>query len=196
MKTLLRLVLLGVIVYLLYTSGVLSRLLELLPTSIDPSTTPEINVTIHPIVIESSAAPAPISPTSTTLAFPTSSPVAAEPTTLPLTTETPLPPPTIIIPEPPPTLGAAPTPTASAGFTIVVETPRDGETLRVSPALIIGQTQPDALVSANDVVGFANAEGRFSLSVPLQAGPNILEVLASNAAGEQVFTILTVLYQP
>ena len=202
MKNLLLLALIALAAYLLYTSGTLSRLLE---GQIDLNSTPEISVTIYPPVIESTGTSGAGSPDGGTGSIPTPTfsnptvrlpPVGDPPTATPLPTDTPLPPPTIIIPEPPPTLGPEPTPTASSTFTITVETPRDGETLRFSPVLVIGQTQPDALVSVNDSVGFANAEGRFSLSLPLQEGPNVLEVIASNAAGEQVFVILTVLYQP
>ena len=119
-------------------------------------------------------------------------------TQAPIATEippTPLPP-TIIIPPPVPTLAVANTPTPSAVFTVTVETPQDGETTHFSPLLVIGQTAPNAIVSANDTVGLANAEGRFSLSVPLEAGPNVLEVIASKSTGEQAYVILTVLYQP
>lgn len=193
MRILLLLALIALAAYLLYTSGVAARLL---PETIDftPGPTATLRVTIYPVVIEGSSSPIQNSPVPT--AALTIAPTLDLSTPTPILTDTPLPPPTIIIPEPPPTLGPEPTPTASSTFTITVETPRDGETLRFSPALVVGQTQPDALVSVNDTVGFANAEGRFSLSVPLREGPNILEVLASNIAGEQVFVILTVLYQP
>jgi len=188
MRTVLRLVLLGVIVYLLYASGILARVLEIVSGPAAAEATPRVNVTIFPVVIEGSRVPGRTDPTLISTAPPTAA--------IPLTTETPLPPVTIVFPEPPPTLGSRPTPTAQSSFTIAVEAPRDGETLRVSPTIVIGQTQPNALVSVNDTVGFADAAGRFSLSVPLAEGPNILEVLASNTAGEQVFVIVTVLYQP
>jgi hypothetical protein len=68
--------------------------------------------------------------------------------------------------------------------------------LRVSPVSVIGQTAPNAVVSVNDVVTIANPQGRFNVSIPLQEGPNVLEVIASNSAGEEVYVILTVLYQP
>lgn len=187
MRNLLLLALLVLAVYLLFRSGIPSRLLQ---GRADPSAAPELFVTVYPPVIESLSTPAQGNPASTTAA------TVALPTVTPLPAATPLPPPTIVVPEPPPTLSAQPTPTASSTFTITVETPHDGETLNVSPVLVIGQTQPNALVSVNDSVGFADAEGRFSIALPLQEGPNVLEVIASNAAGEQVFVILTVLYQP
>jgi hypothetical protein len=192
MKNLLLLALIVLLVYVLYTNGTLSNLVPGLP---DPNATPAIEVTIAaPIRIDATASARPdaldpaISPTDTLPAeLPTSTPLPAQAT---------VPPPTIIVLEPPPTLPIAPTPTPASVFPLTIETPRDGETLHASPWLVIGQTQSNALVSINDVVGFANAEGRFGLSVALQEGVNVLEVIASNTAGEQVFVILTVVYQP
>ena len=57
-------------------------------------------------------------------------------------------------------------------------------------------TAPNAVVSVNDVVGIANADGHFSLMVPVQAGPNVLEIIASQPDGQQTFIIVTVMYQP
>ncbi|HLF24888.1 MAG TPA: hypothetical protein VJG32_01015 [Anaerolineae bacterium] len=186
MRGLLLLVLLALIVYALYANGTLSNVIPSVPA---PGGTPTISVTVispprgefGPTPTQPGAAPTVI------FDVPTATAVPIQPT---------VPPPTIIIPEPPPTLPIDPTPTPASNFPLTIETPRDGETVYTSPYLVIGQTQPDALVSVNDVVGFANAEGRFSLSAPLQPGVNVLEVLASNAAGEQVFVILTIVYQP
>jgi len=217
MKKLLGIALLVLIAYYVYTSGILSRSVQ------DPSnanSTPEIFVTVYsPYGTGSKTATLPPAATSPVKVIPvvpslptgTSLP-AATMTALPALNATPVPavteapiateipptplPPTIVIPPPAPTLAAANTPTPSAVFTVTVETPQDGETTRFSPLLVIGQTAPNAIVSANDTVGLTNAEGRFSLSVPLEAGPNVLEVIASKSTGEQAYVILTVLYQP
>lgn len=195
MRALLLLILIVLVVYLLYTNGTLSELIPGLP---DPKSTPAISVTFSaPIRIDASATPAPAETLSApTLAPPAPAPVVDTPTASPLPAQPSVPPPTIIIVEAPPTLAVSTTPTPASDFPLSVETPLDGETLRASPWLVIGQTQPNALVSVNDVIGFANAEGRFGLRVTLQEGANVLEVIASNAAGEQVHVILTVLYQP
>ena len=77
-----------------------------------------------------------------------------------------------------------------------MDTPHDGDTTNTSPLLVTGVTAPNAIVSVNDVVGVANGEGRFDLLVPLQAGPNVLEIIASEPNGQQTFVIVTVMYQP
>lgn len=195
MRALLLLVLIVLVVYLLYSNGTLSNLIPSLP---DPDATPAISVTISaPIRLGGSVTPAPVEPFASPVAIaPTSVPVIGTPSASPLPAQPTLPPPTITVFEAPPTLAVETTPTPASDFPLAVETPLDGETLRASPWLVIGRTQPGALVSVNDVVGFANEEGRFALAIALQEGVNVLEILASNTAGEQVFRILTVVYQP
>ena len=191
MKNLLVLAAIVLIAYYVYTSGILSRAVQSNPSN-DNS---KISVTVYsPFGTGSTKTPRSNQATSTALppinVTATSAPVNIEPT--PFTP----PPPTIIVPIPAPTLAAVTTPTPSSAFTLTLETPHDGETLHISPVLVIGQTSPGAVVSVNDAVSIANPQGRFSLAVPLQEGPNVLEVIASDSAGEQVFVILTVLYQP
>ena len=182
MRTLLGLLLIAIIVYLLYTSGVLDEALQSLNEAAGPTSTISIQVqspSLDATGTRPADAPAPM-PSSTAA---------------PIATAT-FPPPTIIIPETPPTLAVSTTPTPASSFPLLIEQPADGQTLNSTPALIVGRTQPDALVSVNDTIGFAGGDGRFTLSVDLEEGPNVLEVLASNINGEQVFVILTVLYNP
>jgi hypothetical protein len=202
MKNLLILILLAVVAYLLYTSGTLSRVVKGVQTAV-PSlgtltidgATPEISVTVYspygtgrtPTPAQSTVvAPQPVAPVAT------ARPIAIEPTAFLITP----PPPTIIIPPIPPTLAVATTPTPSSLFVITVDSPREGETVRATPLTVRGQTTPGAVVSANDAVAIADAQGRFALTVPLDPGPNVLEIIASKTSGEQVFAILTILYQP
>jgi hypothetical protein len=207
MKNLLILILLAVIAYLLYTSGTLSRAVKSVQTAVPAlatitgdDSTPEISVTVYSpygtgrtpqpvqatIVAPQPIAPQPVAPQ------PTAQPVPLEPTAFLITP----PPPTIIIPAIPPTLAVATTPTPSGIFVITVDSPREGETVRSTPLTVQGQTAPNAVVSVNDAVAIADASGHFSLTVPLDPGPNVLEIIASKTTGEQVFAILTILYQP
>ncbi len=191
MKNLLVLAAIVLIAYYVYTSGILSRVVQSNPSA-DNS---QISVTVFsPFGTGSTKTPRSNQATSTALP-PIGSTATPEVVNIEPTPFTP-PPPTIIVPQPAPTLAGIATPTPSSAFTLTLETPHDGEVLHVSPVLVIGRTSPGAVVSVNDAVTIANPQGRFSLSVPLQEGPNVLEVIASDAAGEQVYIILTVLYQP
>ena len=196
MKNLLILILLAVIAYLLYTSGTLSRAVKIAQTAVpniatlaSDGTTPEINVTVYSPYGPSTQTPV---PPPVTVVVPGPQPTRAEPTVFLITP----PPPTIIIPAIPPTLAVPTTPTPSSLFVITIDSPHEGETVRTTPLQVRGQTTPGAVVSANDAVAIAGADGRFALNVPLDLGPNVLEIIASKTTGEQVYAILTILYQP
>ena len=201
MKNFIILVLLGIIAYLLFTSGILQRAVQSPQTLLTPqgaplnaNGTPQISVTVYsPYGTGGNQTPG-VDPTPgreppLTLLPPTDGTVPDVPIFTP-------PPPTIIIPEIPPTLALPNTPTPAATFTITLDAPRDGETTNASPLLVSGFTLPNAIVSVNDTVGLAAADGRFTLTVPLEPGPNVLEIIASKPTGEQAFLIITVLYQP
>ena len=59
-----------------------------------------------------------------------------------------------------------------------------------------GRTTVDALLSVNDSVLEVDEEGRFAFAMDLEEGPNVIEVVASNALGEQFDEVLLVIYEP
>ena len=204
MKNIIILLLLGVVAYLLYTSGILNRAVQSMPQLLastpNPDETPQISVTVYSPYgtgkTPAPNAPAPNAPASSIATAPPLITAVPQPTTFP---DVPIfvpPTPEVIVPEIPPTLALPNTPTPAAPFPLTLNAPRDGETTDTSPLLVSGVTAPSAIVSVNDVVSVANVEGRFDLLVPLQAGPNVLEVIASQADGQQAFAIVTVMYQP
>jgi hypothetical protein len=67
----------------------------------------------------------------------------------------------------------------------------DADTLTV-----IGRTRVDAVVTINDDIVEPNIDGEFSLEVPLGLGPNIIEVVASVASGEQMDLVIVAIYLP
>jgi hypothetical protein len=52
------------------------------------------------------------------------------------------------------------------------------------------------VVTINDTVVEPDIDGEFSLDVPLEEGPNIIEVVASVASGEQMDLVLVAIYLP
>ena len=201
MKNIIILILLGIIAYLLVTSGVLNRAVQSVPQLLagtpNPNETPHISVTVYSPYGTGATAPGPRATPAPSLAPATTliTPIP-QPTTIPDVPIFALPTPVIIVPDVPPTLAVSNTPTPAADFQIALDTPHDGDTTNASPLQVTGLTVPNAVVSVNDVVGVANGEGRFSLTVPLQVGPNVLEVIASQPNGQEAFVIVTVLYQP
>jgi hypothetical protein len=51
-------------------------------------------------------------------------------------------------------------------------------------------------VSVNDTVVLAAADGSFTAEIPLEEGPNLVEVIASDEAGNETWLTLTVTYEP
>lgn len=59
-----------------------------------------------------------------------------------------------------------------------------------------GRTTVDALLSVNDSVLEVDEEGRFAFAMELEEGPNVIEVVVSNALGDQFDEVLLVIYEP
>lgn len=91
-----------------------------------------------------------------------------------------------------------PTPVATVGelFLQLVE-PAETEVITDAGSLAVaGRTRVDAVVTINDTIVEPNIDGEFSLDVPLEEGPNIVEVVASVASGEQMDLVLVAIYLP
>ena len=144
-----------------------------------------------------------IAPTLTPVAIPT-----ATPTPIPMPTATPTPTPTpapYILPTP----MATPIPTLTP--TRVPEAPQPGELLldvsldednRVvrSPEVSLGgRASPDATVSVNGQLLDQDTHGQFlanQSTAPLKEGPNLIEVIGSDLAGEVRSAVMTVIFTP
>ena len=61
---------------------------------------------------------------------------------------------------------------------------------------VAGRTRVDAVVTINDSVVEPDIDGEFSLDVPLEEGPNIIEVVVSVDSGEQLDLVLVAIYLP
>jgi hypothetical protein len=70
------------------------------------------------------------------------------------------------------------------------------ETVVAAPQVnVVGEVSAETVLTINDEIYLLPA-GAFSQAVPLEEGPNVLEIVASDAAGNEVYLILTVTYQP
>ena len=77
-----------------------------------------------------------------------------------------------------------------------IEAPNSSEVV-VSQAEyeIRGRTSLDATVSVNDTVVDVDGDGRFSQKLTLDPGPNLVEVVASSANGDETSAVLTIIYE-
>jgi len=96
-----------------------------------------------------------------------------------------------------PTLPPTTTPTA---LFLVITQPTDGAQVSASNIGITGKTIPGAVVSVsiNDEIEIviAGQDGKFTIAVALEEGPNLIEVVASDQQGNEKFATVTVIYIP
>ena len=79
---------------------------------------------------------------------------------------------------------------------LALTSPADETVVSVPQVDVLGQAAPETVITINDSVVVVGASGQFSATVPLQAGPNSLEVLASDIDGNQVSVKRVVTYDP
>jgi len=119
--------------------------------------------------------------------------VAAENTAVPASPASPAAPqPTAVLPS-----AAAPLPIETAGaLALQVFSPQDEAVVNTAEVQVTGVTSPGAVLSINDVILIAGADGSFTAAVPLEEGPNLIEIVASDAAGDETSLLLSVTYEP
>ena len=86
-----------------------------------------------------------------------------------------------------------PSPAAEA-LSLAITKPADEAVVEVSRITVSGKTLADAVVSINGVIADVDYQGIFTGEINLDAGPNIIEVVASDFYGNEKVAILTVIY--
>ncbi len=81
-------------------------------------------------------------------------------------------------------------------LTLKVTSPSDESVVNVRSTIVTGETIPGAVVSVNGELADVDAGGKFRLNVPLEEGPNVLEIVASDDTGSERATILRLIYEP
>ncbi len=96
------------------------------------------------------------------------------------------------------TITTSPTQIATAGelFLQLVEPVELEVFTNLGSLTVAGRTRVDAIVTINDTMVEPNINGEFSLDMALEEGPNIIEVVASVASGEQMDLVLVAIYVP
>ena len=92
---------------------------------------------------------------------------------------------------------AAPPLVLSSGSLVVTLTSPADETVVSTPQVdVAGQAPVETVISIGDSITVVDASGQFSIPVPLEEGPNSLDIVASDPDGNQVSVTLTVTYDP
>jgi hypothetical protein len=88
----------------------------------------------------------------------------------------------------------SPTSTAKEALSLAITGPADEAVVNASRIMVSGKTLADAVVSINGAIADVDYQGIFTGEVNLDAGPNIIEVVASDFYGNEKSAILTVIY--
>ncbi|MFC1992847.1 hypothetical protein ACFLV3_03445 [Chloroflexota bacterium] len=88
----------------------------------------------------------------------------------------------------------APTSTATEALSLAITGPADEAIVSASRITVSGKTLADAVISINGAIADVDYQGIFIGEVNLDAGPNIIEVVASDFYGNEKSAILTVIY--
>lgn len=96
---------------------------------------------------------------------------------------------------------AAPDPTATPAavdeFFLSIDSPESIEVITTESSILVsGRTRIDAVISVGDTFADVDEDGHFQVTVVLDEGPNIIEVVASIETGEELAEILVVIYTP
>lgn len=83
-----------------------------------------------------------------------------------------------------------------APLTLQILSPQDEAVVDTPQVDVTGSASAGAVVSVNDAILIVGADGRFSTTIDLDEGPNLIEVIASNDNGDEMSVILTVTYEP
>lgn len=84
----------------------------------------------------------------------------------------------------------------SGSLTVNLLEPQDGDTVDIAVVTVQGEAPPETVVSVNDDILVVGADGHFESNVALEEGPNVVEIVASDLAGNEVSFVVPVAYQP
>lgn len=88
----------------------------------------------------------------------------------------------------------APTSIVPEALSLVITGPADEAIVNTSRITVSGKTIAEAVVSINGAIASVDYQGIFTSEVNLDAGPNVIEVVASDFYGNEKSAILTVIY--
>jgi len=91
---------------------------------------------------------------------------------------------------------AAPLVVTAGSLSVTILSPADETVVTVPQVDVVGQAPAEAVISVNDNMVVAGATGQFSTTVPLQEGPNEINVVASDVEGDEASNQLIITYDP
>jgi hypothetical protein len=72
----------------------------------------------------------------------------------------------------------------------------DGAVVNAQQVELVGTAPAGAVVSVDDTILIVGPDGQFKVTVTLEEGPNMIEIVASLASGEQAYLLFSLFYEP
>ncbi len=82
---------------------------------------------------------------------------------------------------------------SSGSLTVQLFSDSDVE-VSVPKYLVSGRAPAETVLSINDEIAVVDQNQSFAIWIPLEDGPNVVEIVASNDAGDEVSFVITVTY--
>ncbi len=121
----------------------------------------------------------------------TQPPVVARPTSTAAATDRPAAPTPTLIPSTIP----APVEKTSGPLWVKITSPLDNSTVNTAEIEVQGSAPADTVLTINDEIIDVGSDQKFSAMVTLDEGINVIEILASDVSGNEVFIPLTVYFE-
>ena len=81
-------------------------------------------------------------------------------------------------------------------FVLLITEPADQSVVSDSTIRVSGRTGTEAVVTVNGVSVLVDEVGIFVAEVTLQPGPNLIDIVATDADGRILSTVIAVIYRP
>lgn len=76
-------------------------------------------------------------------------------------------------------------------LSVMIDSPLDNAELTDPTVALSGEADPETVISINDQIVVTGSDRKFSVPLTLEAGPNVIEITASDAAGNQGTVFMT-----
>jgi hypothetical protein len=97
---------------------------------------------------------------------------------------------------PAPTIHTSIPPQPVSPLFLRVLTPLDQQVVNTPQVEVIGEAPQGAVITVNDEILVVGADQKFSVTIPLVDGPNLVEIVASDSLGSEMTLELVVIYEP
>jgi hypothetical protein len=112
----------------------------------------------------------------------------ATPTAAPVNTVTPQ----VALPETTPVIATQDNP----ALWVKILSPEDGATVTTQKLKVTGQAPPETVITINDEIILVPQDASFEVEIILEEGSNLIEVVASDLSGNEIYLPITVIYEP